>query len=334
MNKRISPLASIKHLGISSNPRAPKADITTAPHLFGDPFGDPDDDDFQEDGDPQYGEPFFGNVNDDTAALFSLVSGDPEFQYGGPSFKKFINNKYTKAAGVGLAAGAAGYGIHKGIQAIKNRRKLLASRLNNAANRQTIVNQTLAKRNAGIIDRKKSIPFQQLIGATLNSSQIDPNSRFIGDMLKNLLDRQAMDTPFLVDTAIGVYAAPNWTCTASGEVNNRYYVPVILQLGIPVLNGAPATVFSITATMPLINGTLTIATPWVMTIAKGFDVRFVVFPWQLVSNTPLPVLGQYRNAAPIIFIVNGLPSTASVTLTVPGSQHGYVQALRTALIRS
>jgi hypothetical protein len=201
------------------------------------------------------------------------------------------------------------------------------------ARKQTLNNQKRAQMFPGKINKTDKMPFFELIGAKLNSSQIEPLSAFPADTLKVILDRQNVDTPFLQETAIGVFAAGVWTATATGDPTARFYFPLFLQLGINYLNAAPGTVFTVTANLPLINGgVLAITTPFIFTIEKGYDVRFKFHPWQLVSNKPLPVLGSYSNATPIVVTVNGLPSASTVNLVVPGSLHPWLAGVRNALV--
>lgn len=175
--------------------------------------------------------------------------------------------------------------------------------------------------------------FFSLTGAYMNSSPIEPKSRFVMDMLKNMLDRQNMDTPFYQETAIGTFAAGTWTCQAVGTVAPRFFTGLVLQMGTNILNAAPGTIMNITATIPTQAGLLTVAaTPFIFTYGDRFNVRFLFFPWNLVSNKPLPVLGTYSNANPITVLVTGLPAASAVSLIVPGSLHPWTTALRNSLL--
>jgi hypothetical protein len=150
-----------------------------------------------------------------------------------------------------------------------------------------------------------------------------------------MLDRQQSDTPFYQETAIGTFAGVTWTATTTGTAQPRFFTALILQLGINYLSAAPGTVFQMTATIPTINGPLVVAAqPFIFTIEKGYDVRFMFYPWQLVANRPFLVLGQYDNANPITVQVTGLPANATVNLIVPGSLHPFTVATRNALIRA
>jgi len=337
-------LRSMSDLPISGNPRADKADITNAQELFGDPFGDVDygDSDFEE-GDSDYGDADdFGDmegdvdygdvvdpINDDTASAYRLISGDPTPRR---SFWRRYRNIGLGLGAAGLTAGALSLAMRK-ARARKARRNAIRKRVNTMSAKQTLKTQRVARQAVGKINRDQKMPFFQVIGAKMNSSPIDAMERFVADMFKHNLDRQASDTPFFQETAIGAFAVNTWTCTATGTASNRFYTALILQIGINQLNAAPGTIFTVTATLPIINGTLVVsATPWIFTIENTFDCRFIFFPWQLVSNRPLPVLGQYSNAAPIIVAVTGLPAQSAVNLVVPGSLHPWTIAMRNALI--
>jgi len=358
-------LRKLSELGVSNDPRMPQADITSAPELFGDPFGDVEDGDLYGDSDygDLYGDSDFGDlygdsdygdidgdieggdvygdvINDSSLGAFKLISGDPEM--GGPRWNKAkawakAHRKPLAIAG-GLAAGAAGTALavraaKRAIAKRRARKAAVASAIRKNRAKQTLVQQRQAREAAGKLAKNKKMPFFQVIGAKMNSSPIDPMEGFPADMFKYNLDRQASDTPFYQESALGVFALGTWTATATGVATTRYYTALILQLGINYLNAAPGTIFTCTATIPTINGTLSVsAQPWIFTIEKQYDVRFMFFPWQLVSNRPLPVLGAYNNANPIVVNVTGLPSASAVSLVVPGSLHPWTISMRNALI--
>jgi hypothetical protein len=329
-------------LGVSGDPRADKADLTNASHLFGDPFGDIDDDMYGDADDDIY-----GDINDETLSAFNVISGDVDDGYddmddeevGGIMGRRGSRRRRRIGTGLALAGGAAGgalagRAIRRKLQKRRGNKKLLQAQLRRQRSKQTLYSQRNARRNMGKINRDQPIPFFEVTGAKLNSSPIDPLSVFVADMFKYNLDRQAADTPFYQETAQGVFAGGIWTQTATGVVTNRFYTALILQLGINKLNAAPGTIFTVTGTFPTINGTLTVATtPWIFTIQNNFDVRFKIFPWQLVSNKPFPILGAYDNANPIIVAVTGLPAASAVSLVVPGSLHPWTVAMRNALMR-
>lgn len=329
-------IKTLDNLEISDNPRAPQADITNAPELFGDIFGDLDDDDFG-DIDDEYGDTdLYGDINDESLSAYKLISGDPNDDEMGDTRAGRFLRKYRSPllmAGSGTAAYFGGRAI---VNAIRKRRanKSLVNRAMQATRaRQTLKMQGAARAYAGKIKRDAKMPFFQLIGAKMNASPIAPSSKFVADMFKNFLDRQNSDTPFEQETAIGTLVGTTWTCTAGITANSRFYTGLILQLGINQLNAAPGTVFIVKATLPTFNGVLSVnAQPWIFTIQNNFDVRFLFFPWQIVTNIPLPVLGTYSSTNQITVTVDGLPAASSVNLVVPGSLHPWSVAMRNALI--
>lgn len=316
--------------------RAPLADVSNAPVLFGDPFGDVEDGDL--DGDIDYGDLDldgdidYGDV--DSLSPFQLASGDPDFETGAPRIGKFIK-KHKKPLMIGgaLAAGTAAALIAR--RAIKKARARKAQdKLQKLRLAQSVRTQGTVRKQLGATDRKDRLPFFQLAGAKLNAAPIDPQSSFMADMFKQMLDRQAMDTPFYQETAIGTFLGATWTATTVGVATNRFFTGIVLQIGTNALNASPGTVIEIQATIPTIAGNLVIAAqPILLTYEKGYDVRFMIYPWNLVSNKPLPVLGQYNNANPITFTVNGLPAQSAVNLVVPGSLHPWTVAMRNSLLR-
>jgi hypothetical protein len=319
-------LSEIPH---SQNPRMDHANVSNAPHLF----GDPDYGDFDEEGDIS----LYGDIDElsndtDPLATFTETSGDIEEE---GDLRSFI--KKNKKLLIGVGAGGASLGVaaivRKKIQQAKAR-KIIQKSLAQEKYNQTIRQAALVQSSVNKMTKASLMRFFSLRGAKMNSSPIDPLSTFVTDMFKNMLDRQAMDTPFLQETAIGAFAAGTWTATATGAVTNRFYVGLILQIGTNVLNAAPATIIQVTGTFPTINGNLVVAAnPWLLTYEQRFDVRFLLYPWQLVSNKPMPVLGQYSNASNIVVTVTGIPSASAVNLVVPGSIHPWTVAMRNALIK-
>lgn len=326
-------MKKLSSIPASGDPRAPQADITNAPHLFGDPeIGDIDtfeeEGDF-EDGDADYGDADYGDIDNDPLGVFTQTSGDP----ASGKFRRGLN-KYkvpVVAASAGLTAYAATRAIKK-ARARAREKAMISRKIAQSTQQQSLKRTAAIRKNIDKLNRNSMMSFFSLKGGKMNSSPIDPLSKFVADMFKNMLDRQNMDTPFFQETAIGTFAAGTWTATATGTVASRFFTGLILQIGTNVLNASPGTVMNITATIPTIQGPLTIAaTPFLITYEKGFDVRFLFFPWQLVANKPLPVLGQYNNANPITVQVTGLPAASAVNLVVPGSLHPWTVAMRNAL---
>lgn len=341
---RTQSLRKASELGFSSDPRAAKADVTNAPELFGDAFGDindgmlgafnvmsgdVDDEDYDD-----------GDVDDESYGDNDDDMGDIE-AYGEAYGDNAQRKKIYRALGLSATAVGSAIGTRQLVKMYKKKRAMKLAKKKKTSgliatqrSKQTLRNQRMVRENAGKLDRAKKLPFFSVTGAKMNASPIDPLEGFIADMFKYMLDRQAAETPFQQETAIGIFALGTWTATAVGLVTNRLFHALILQLGINQLNAAPGTVFNVTATIPTIAGVLTIAAqPFLFTIEKSFDVRFMFFPWQLVQNRPLPVLGQYSNAAPIVINVTGLPLQSTVNLIVPGSLHPWTVGMRNALMR-
>lgn len=299
----------LSDLNVSFDPARPKADISNAPHLMGDV---------------------------DLLSEYAVISGDPDL-YGapneGPSWA--ARNKTAIAAAGGATAGAATMAI---INKIRDNQKAAdyQKKLSAARAKQTLNANAIAKRQQGSIALHEPVKFFHVSGAQLNQAPLATNMSFAADTLKNMMDRQSLDTPFYQETAIGTYSAGTWTAEAVGDTNTRYFHALILQIGTNPLNAAPGTVFNITATIPTIMGNLTISSvPFTFTYNSGFDVRFMFFPWALVSNVPIAVLGAYKNSVgyKISVSVTGLPSASAVSLIVPGSLHPWTVAQRNRLVR-
>lgn len=326
---RINPVKSLQSLGLSSDPAQPKADITTAPELFGDPF------DEYEGGDVDYGDV-------DALSPYILLSGDPDDEIGDSFLRKvgqgvgkaarstgaFIKNNRTSIL-TGLGGAAAGAGATALIMRNRYKKQLASLR-----EQESMQNTAYVRKSLGKINLNSYIPFFQLTGGKLNASQIDPSSKFVADTFKQMLDRQALDTPFLQETVIGTYGGGAWTAVTTGTLANRFYHGILIQFGTNVLNASPGSVVKITATMPTISGSLVIASqPFVLSYNKGYDVKMLLFPWQMVSNKPLPTLGQYSSSTPITIRVEGLPAASAVNVVVPGSLHPWTIAMRNSLLK-
>jgi len=333
-----SKLINLNQLVASKNPRAAQADVTNAAYLMGDvyqggdvyegAYGDPDDDD---DIDGPYGE-----VSTSALDTYNTLIGDA---YDDGSETGAVKRKRSLVRKVAIGAGAAGLGafalsqIMKGIKKRKARRVAVNQSLEVNATEATIANQVRARRMMGKIDRSTAFPFYQITGATLNSYPLSPTEVFAADTLKYNFDRQSTDTPYEVEIVNGTFAGVTWTVTATGVVAARFYTAVLITIGISVLTANPGTIFNVAGVMPTFNGSLVIAAnPFSFTIRKGYYAKFMIFPWQLVTNKPLLALGSYNNAAPITFNVTGLPSNASVSMVVPGSQHPWTIGMRNRLI--
>lgn len=329
------PLMGLSKLVNNNNARAPHANISNAGHLF----GDAEDDDY-DDPDGIYGDAAYGDIAD-TAALdtWNTLIGDSEEEMGAPlkfpKIKKFKNWSTGAKVGAGVAAaGLAGFGVTKLIQARKKRQARINAALNASANQNTIARQVQARQMMGKISRTAPFPFYQIIGATLNSYPLAPTENFPADILKYNFDRQQTDTPFEVEIVNGTFAGVTWTVQATGVATTRYYTAVFLNVGISVLNANPGTIFSVTGVLPTFNGPLTIsANPFSFTLRSSvYYAKLLIFPWQLITNKPVLALGAYSNASPITLSVTGLPSTASVSMIVPGSQHPWTIAMRNRLV--
>lgn len=338
------PMRTMSDLPISDDPRAAKADVTNAGELFGDPFGDVEDGDMDygdhedmygdaEEGDYEDGD-LYGDINDESLGAYSLISGDVED--GDTRAGRFLR-KYRAPLAIAGGATAAYFGaraIKRAIAKKKARKAAVAASLRKSRTKSTIRNQALVRQYSGKLARNKKMPFFQVSGAKMNAAPIDPMEGFVADMFKYNLDRQASDTPFFQETALATFAGGTWTATATGVATPRFYTGLVLQVGINYLNAAPGTIFQVTASLPTLSGVLTIAAqPWIFTIQKQYDVRFLFFPYQLVANRPFPVLGTYDAVNNITVQVTGLPAASAVSLVVPGSLHPWTVAMRNALIR-
>lgn len=307
-----SGLSPLSKFVASSNTRSEKADLTNANHLFGDP-----------DDDMPYGDADYGDLS--PLAIYSAMVGDLET--GAPMNRKLRN-------GLMIGGGAAVLGGTAAVIAKATAKKKAAKALmRREQSKMTIDHAVEARRMMGKMSKTEKIKFFSVSGALLNSAPISTNEHFIADSLKLNLDLQASQTPFEVEIASGTYSAGKWSVKAVGTATPRFYSAVILVIGINQLSANPGTVFTVTGSMPTIGGALTISSnPLSFTIQNGYYVKLMIFPWQIVTNKPLLSIGQYSADNNISFDITGLPSAATVTLTVPGSQHSWTLAMRSALL--
>lgn len=337
MSKQTKPSALISAavlLNGITDPRAPKADVTNAAYLMGEvfqgdasqyPYGDVNEEDYP------YGDVSTAGLDVWNTLIGDAYDDDPEV--GALRLPKLGPKGKKIAAGIGIAAGATGLGLlaARAIKAAKTRKAVRAAEKANSA-KSTIANQIRARRMMGKISPNQLMPFYQISGATLNQFPLAPTENFPASSLRYNMDRQSADTPFESELVQATFAGVTWTATSVGVAANRFYCAVFLSVGIAVINANPGTVFSITGTFPTVNGTLIVAAnPWSFTMLSGFHGRFMVFPWQLVTNKALLALGQYNAATPIIMAVTGIPATGNVVMIIPGSLHPWTIAMRNAM---
>jgi len=329
-------------MNLPNDVNAPQADVSNAGYLMGDvnEWGDPGD------GDPDYGDYEAGDYGDygdyedgdygdyeggdveggdpDMLASFVDLAGDPD--YGDPSEQGALRTLKSLRA-----------------RARARKAKRVGMRLKRRAKRNTILSTKRDMRNAPGSSLKGNRPFFSVSGAYLNEGPIDVMSVFPTDVLKTMLDRQQTDTPFFQETVSGAAVGADYVCTSVGEADFRYYTGLMLNIGSNAFTASPGTTFRITATLPTIKGNLVIsATPLQFTYKKGFDVRFLIFPWQLVANKPMLLLGKYSSTVGerIIFTVTGIPISAtspqpsSVSLIIPGSLHKWTVFTRQSLSKA
>lgn len=331
-------LRQLKELVTSKDSRAPYADLTNAAYLMGDiedgdiDYGDAEDGDADY-GDADYGDADYGDVDSSALGSFKALIGDSET--GAPHRRKMgIKGKRIVGATLGLGGGiGAGLLLNNILKKRSANRRRANSRLKHADSKMTIQNQVNARRLMGKLPRNAQMPFYQVTGAVLNAAPISPTESFVADALKGNFDRQMSDTPFEVEIVAGTFAGVTWTVNSVGVAASRYYTAVVITIGINQLAANPGTIFSITGSLPTINGGLTISSnPFSFTMQNGYYSTFLIFPWQIVTNKPLLALGSYNSGTPIVFNITGLPSNANVSMTIPGSQHVWTIGMRNRLL--
>jgi len=230
-----TPLMNFEDFGASLDPRTPKADITNARHLFGDPssagldtystlIGDAGAGYYPQ-GDSAYGDSAYGDVN--SIGLEAVGAPLPQ---------------WARYAAVGLAGAGAGALTAGLIARARNRAlqsQLVQMQLARAASNNTITNSVLARRLMGRIPLNTPFQFYSVEGANLNQYPLAPTELFPADSLKYNLDRQASDTPFEVEIAPGVISGSNLVATASGVVAARYFGAIFITVSINALAANP-----------------------------------------------------------------------------------------------
>lgn len=336
-NSKQAPLRQLNQLVASKDSRAPYADLTNARHLMGDiedgDFEDGDADYGDADyGDADYGDADYGDADGSPLATFDALIGDME-ETGAPRRRMGRRTRAGLAIGGGAAGGVLlGKALQRAILKRRMRTKRVGSMLHRSGRKNSIDNSVNARREMGKLPRNHQFRFFQVNGANLNSAQISPTESFVSDMLKHNFDRQQSDTPFEVEIVAGTFAGVTWTVTSVGLATPRYYVGVFVTIGINALAANPGTIWNMTGIMPTINGNLVITIPFSFTLKPGYYSKFLIYPWQIVTNKPLLALGQYSNVNPITFSITGLPSTSTVNMTIPGSQHVWTIAMRNRLL--
>jgi len=329
-NRSLGKMYSLEEILATAEGRPAKADVSNANYLMGDVV---------DDAGP------YGDVSTALLDTWNTLIGDVSDEdeaptYGAPVRKKKTHKplpKWVKPVAIGVGAGGAGYLTAKLIESAKRKaaqKKALGQAMSTAANMNTIERQVEARRMMGKVPRTARMPFYQMTGATLNQYPLDPSSYFAANDMKWMMDKQAIETPFESEIASGVFAGTTFTVTLNGAVDPRYYVGVLLTIGISTLTANPGTIFTVAGTFPLANGSSLVVstTPWSFTLNSGWHARGFFVPWALVTNRPYVQLGRYSNANPIVLTVQGLPSNATVNGIVPGPAHVWTIGVRNALI--
>lgn len=312
----LSTLSRMTDIPLSSSAAAPKADLTNAGYLFGDPdlYGDTDLYGDAEEGDP------------DPLAFYNFVSGDPKFS-------RREKKAFALGAGGGAAATISAQLIARAIKRHNARKAALKDMLARDAARQSVNRTMLARRDIQRFTRNSKIGFMAVQGAKLTTAPIDMTTTFPAEGLKFALDQQTAFTPFYNEIVPATYAGLTWTATTAVQpTNDRFYGCIFLNIGTNALNASPGSILTVTVTMPTTAGTLT-SQVFTMTYSAGYDIRMVIFPWNLVTNKALYVIGKYGTVGTgnISVSVTGIPEQSAVTLTVPGSLSSWTIGMRNAL---
>lgn len=311
---------------ILSQASAPPASLKTQSHLFGDV-------NWEEAGDVAD----FGDV-DPLAAYATLMTGDvgDAADYG--DLRSMLRSPIMKKLIPGAMGFAAGRLMRNPLQNILNNVTAQSNRVKQMMRRNTalntVKNQLAARKLLGRIGMNQGVAFFSIEGGAINASPLAVGSTFVSEVFRWNLNKQSNETPYESEIKTASLVGADWVATTTAGGTGRYYTGVFVLVGINTLAANPGTVFTLTGTLPTINGGSTVisANPLSFTISKDFYARILIFPWTLVTNVPYNVIGYYTAASPITVTVSGLPAQAQVTLLVPGSQHPWTIAMRNSFI--
>lgn len=335
--------------GVTLNPRLPKADISNAPFLFGDPFGewgDVEDGDF-EDGDFEEGDFEEGDFEDGDVDSLGYGQGDPLESYlataGDPApkrksrqlrsnWKKMpTRKKVAVAAGAGVTAAVLGKLISNSIK----KRRNAQGELRRAGKKNFLSRQRSVIKNTPKANKSGSLFFTYLSGGNLTQAPLVPGASFVTDTVKYLLDKASVETPFYQYIQPATFTTV-WTATVQPATGTYYFPAFMVNIGSAALQASPGTIVTvdISACTLIDNSTLTTTggLNWVYTYRLGFDSRIIIFLWKMVANKPMPTLGKLANATPLTVVVGGINNLSAVTVTVPGSQHPWTLSMRNSVL--
>jgi hypothetical protein len=326
--------------------RAPKANLTNAKYLMGDvydaPYGDPS---FRGDpsfsGDPApYGDP---NMANSALANYDVMIGDM-IETGGFSPAHIWQSlpKAVKLLLGGVGAAGATFGTVKGVQAIlkahqrnRARKQNLANAQYNSRNAGTIHNTLYSRQNLAKIHPSQLTSFYQAQGCSLGAYPISPKKAFPYKSLTWTFDQQSNTSPFvaqIVNSTQPGGPGTDYIIDIAGPANGAYYPCVFIVIGGNILQSSPGINFNVTATLPLVNGTLSIsAEPFTFTLGGEYYAKICIFPWTLVAAEPVYTSGFYSAANHINIHVSGsIPNPAAVSAVVPGTMHQWTIGMRNA----
>lgn len=330
--------------GVSLNPRLPKADITNAPFLFGDPFGDMDDSeegDFEdgdfEDGDFEDGDPDDnGYASGDPLEAYLATAGDPA-----PKKKSHVLRKNwrsmtpRKKAAIAGGAGLTAAVLAALIAASVKRKQAARRALGSAGKKNFLARQRNVIKNTPKANKSGSLFFTYLSGGNLTQAPLVPGASFVTDTVKYLLDKASVETPFYQFIQPATFTTV-WTATVQPASGTYYYPAFMINIGSAYLQASPGTIVTVDiSACTLIDGstlTTTGGLNWIFTYRKGFDSRVIIFLWKLVANKPMPTLGVLSNATPLTVVVGGVTNLSAVTVTIPGSQHPWTLSMRNSVL--
>jgi hypothetical protein len=305
--KRDKNLRSVSDFIRTKNASLPKADISNSGRIL--------------EGDPFEGGP-------DPLSAWTVLSGEPDDYSTGDAEDEGDPDDYS-----------TGDSEMEGGPRRRRRRPFRLRRTNTAARSGRIA------RRLGRIARNEKWNFMYIKGGIINSTPIPESSGFPSEQMSQMLNRQNSDSPFLVDQALGGIVGTTLSASLAGPASFRLTPIIWIKIGTSVFTGIPNSLLTISVNIPLFNGSILSITapPITATYSAPFNMTLGIVPWTIVSSVPTATLCRY-GAAPgqdISVTVSGLPldtlgapSTSSLVVMAPGTQHKWTQGMRNAFLRA
>lgn len=336
-------------LSASNDASQRHANLSNALYLAGDiQDGDPND---YPGGDPYpYGDAYpYGDINQQQGLInaYATTIGDTYGQGGLHLKQRWQNLPMAAKLGIGIpAAAAAGYGLFKGGSAIYHalhnkhqanlaHRHQLDQAAHNAIANNEIAKGVYARRHLNKLEHSQLMPFYQTTGVSLIKYPLAPTRMFPVNDIAWCLQQQANTSPFVAETVNYSVVGGNYQMVFTGPAEGLYFPFIYVIIGAADLTAPKGIVFNVSGTIPLVGGGSCDLTtvPFTFQLGEKNYARICLVPFLPIALDPTFKSGFTDSTHPItITVSSSIPAPVAVSLTVPGTKHPAIIALRNSLV--